>query len=121
MVGKLVQDSCCMSLDFNLRAFSQLVKEFSNLYYIVVENGPMRKELERLANDLGLERYVGFVGQQSYSKTMEYMASCDIFSLPSWQEGFGVVYLEAIAHGKPVIGCRGEGIEDVSNTARQVC
>jgi len=37
----------------------------------------------------------------------------DIFSLLSWREGFGVVYLEAMAHGKPVIGCQGEGIEDV--------
>ncbi len=55
---------------------------------------------------------VKFIGEVSHYKLMEYMASCDIFSLPSQNEGFGVVYLEAMAQGKPVIGCQGEGIED---------
>ncbi len=41
------------------------------------------------------------------------MNKCKIFSLPSWQEGFGVVYVEAMLQGKPVIGVKGEGIEDV--------
>ena len=100
-------------IDLNLKALKQLVKKYSNLYYIVVGDGLIRNELTRLVRGLGLENCVEFVGQRSYRKAMEYMARCDIFSLPSWQEGFGVVYLEAMAHGKPVIGCQGEGIEDV--------
>ncbi len=40
------------------------------------------------------------------------MAIADIFSLPSWNEAFGVVYVEVMAQGKAVIGCQGEGIED---------
>jgi glycosyltransferase involved in cell wall biosynthesis len=55
---------------------------------------------------------VEFLGQLSHKKVMEYMAVTDIFSLPSWNEAFGVVYIEAMAQGKPVIGCQGEGIED---------
>lgn len=109
-VSHLIQTK---GLDLNLRALRQLVKKYSNLHYTVVGEGLIRNELERLVTDLGLEKYVEFVGQQPYNRTIEYMASCDIFSLPSWQEGFGVVYLEAMAHGKAVIGCRGEGIEDV--------
>lgn len=43
---------------------------------------------------------------------MCHMAKCDIFCLPSYQEGFGVAYLEAMSLGKPVIGVSGQGIQD---------
>ena len=52
------------------------------------------------------------MGRLSHKEVMKYIAEADIFSLPSWNEAFGVVYIEAMAHGKPVIGCQGEGIED---------
>lgn len=48
-----------------------------------------------------------------HEKVMKYMKHCKIFSLPSWKEGFGVVYVEAMVQGIPVIGIKGEGIEDV--------
>ena len=44
---------------------------------------------------------------------MEQMSQADIFCLPSWQEGFGIVYIEAMSQGVPVIAVQGEGIEDV--------
>ena len=44
---------------------------------------------------------------------IKYMSKCNIFSLPSWQEGFGIVYIEAMNNGVPVIGVKGQGIEDV--------
>jgi glycosyltransferase involved in cell wall biosynthesis len=63
--------------------------------------------------NLGVDSQVEFIGRLSHEKVMKYMAEIEIFSLPSWLEGFGVVYLEAMAHGKPIIACQGEGIEDV--------
>ncbi len=99
-------------IDINLKAFARLVKKHPQLQYWIIGDGPEREKLQQLANILEVSVSVRFLGRQSHSKVMEYMAMCDIFSLPSWQEGFGVVYLEAMAHGKPVIGCRGEGIED---------
>ncbi|MBC2724843.1 MAG: glycosyltransferase family 4 protein, partial [Desulfosporosinus sp.] len=55
---------------------------------------------------------VEFLGRLDHKEIIKYMAKTDIFSLPSWNEGFGVVYIEAMSQGRPVIGCKGEGIED---------
>lgn len=99
-------------IDLNLRALARLAAEYPDLHYYVVGAGDGEKDLRRLAADLGLASRVRFLGRQPHNRVMEYMAACDIFSLPSWQEGFGIVYLEAMAHTKPVIGCRGEGIDD---------
>lgn len=99
-------------IDLNLRALARLSARYPDLHYDVVGSGAGRKDLRRLASDLGIASRVRFLGRQPHHRVMEYMAACDIFSLPSWQEGFGIVYLEAMAHAKPVIGCRGQGIED---------
>jgi glycosyltransferase involved in cell wall biosynthesis len=64
--------------------------------------------------DLNLSRNVIFLGKLPHSEVIKYMSSkCDVFSLPSWQEGFGIVYIEAMNNGIPVIGIKGQGIEDV--------
>jgi len=100
-------------LGLNIRAISQLTGKYPDLKYVVIGAGPEINSLRRLAYDLNLERQVDFLGELPHNKAMEYMSIADIFSLPSWREGFGIVYLEAMAHGKPVIACEGEGISDV--------
>ena len=99
-------------VDLNLFAVQRLLGKYPNLKYRVIGDGPERENLERLSRKLSLSSQVEFLGQLPREGVMRSMAECDIFSLPSWQEGFGIVYLEAMAHGKPVIGCLGEGIED---------
>jgi len=97
---------------FNLRAFSKLVDKYPNLKYQIIGDGPEKNCLKKIAFDLGINNQVDFLGKLSHENVLSYMAKADIFSVPSWNEGFGVVYIEAMALGKPVIGCRGEGIED---------
>jgi len=97
---------------FNLRAFSKLVDKYPNLKYQIIGDGPEKNYLKKIAFDLGINNQVDFLGKLSHENVLSYMAKADIFSVPSWNEGFGVVYIEAMALGKPVIGCRGEGIED---------
>jgi glycosyltransferase involved in cell wall biosynthesis len=99
-------------IDLNLYALEEMRKDYSAFRYLVIGGGPEEAKLRKLAEELGLEKQVEFLGRQPHHQVMEYMAACDIFTLPSWNEAFGVVYLEAMANGKPVIGCKGEGIED---------
>ena len=100
-------------IDLNLVAISKLIEKYPKLKYVVIGDGPEMKYLVELASNLGLTDHVEFLGRLPHNKVIGYMAVADVFSLPSWEEGFGVVYLEAMAQGKPVIACRGEGIEDV--------
>lgn len=105
-------------IDLNLRALAALREKYSGLKYIIVGDGKERKNLESLAEDLGIRENVVFLGKLPHAGTMNWMAKADVFSLPSWQEGFGVVYLEAMLHGVPVIGVKGEGVEDVVSHGR---
>jgi len=62
---------------------------------------------------LGIAQRVQFVGRQSRTEVAEAMRRCSVFVLPSRNEGLGCVYLEAMSCGKPVIACRGQGIDEV--------
>lgn len=99
-------------IDFNLKAISKIANKYPNLKYLIIGDGLEKDHLKRLSKNLGIDQMVEFLGQLSHENVFAYMAKADIFSLPSWDEAFGVVYIEAMAHGKPVIGCQGEGIED---------
>lgn len=99
-------------IDLNLYALHRIRKKYPGLRYVVIGSGPEEPRLRKIAIELGMNEQVVFLGRQPHRQVMKYMAACDVFCLPSWQEGFGVVYLEAMVNGKPVIGCRGEGIED---------
>ncbi len=105
-------------LDLNITAISQLTKKHPNLKYVIIGAGLEMSFLRQLVYSLNLDRQVEFLGELSHEMVLEYMAIADIFSLPSWREGFGIVYLEAMAQGKPVIACQGEGITDVIENNR---
>lgn len=99
-------------IDFNLQAVALLIDKYPDLKYQIIGDGPEKNRLKKLAVDLGINDRVEFLGKLAHKEVIKYMAKADIFSLPSWNEGFGVVYIEAMSQGRPVIGCKGEGIED---------
>ncbi len=74
----------------------------------IVGDGPLRPELEALARELGLDGRVRFAGRVSDAELRRLYLGARVFVLPSSKEGFGIVYLEAWAHGLPVI-CSTEG------------
>lgn len=96
-----------------LRALANLRTAFPQLRGCIIGEGPSRAQFEALARDLGIAQQVRFVGRQGRPEVAEAMRNCSVFALPSRNEGLGCVYLEAMSCGKPVIACRGQGIDEV--------
>jgi len=96
-----------------LRAVRQIEASFPQLCCRIIGEGPDRARFEALARDLGIARRVQFEGRKSRAEVADAMRACSVFVLPSRYEGLGCVYLEAMACGKPVIACRGQGIDEI--------
>lgn len=96
-----------------LKAFAAVHEKYPNASCEIIGNGPERVALTRLAERLNVARKVRFLGRKSRQEVANAMQRCTVFALPSRYEGLGCVYLEAMSAGKPAIGCRGQGIEDV--------
>jgi len=100
-------------IDVALRAFASVKDRFPDLHYVIVGAGEEEKALKGLAAALDTGDRVSFEGAQTHKRVMHHMSAADVFVLVSSNEGFGVVYVEAMGHGLPVIGSLGEGIGDV--------
>jgi teichuronic acid biosynthesis glycosyltransferase TuaC len=100
-------------IDINLRAVSKLKEKYPDIKYYIIGSGEEENYLRRLTEELNLVNNVIFLGRLPHKEVMKYMAKAGVLVLPSWLEGFGIVYIEAMAHGLPVIAVRGQGIEDV--------
>src|SRR5258708_23636522 len=85
-------------------ALPRLLPRWPELQLAAVGDGDDREWLEDLAEENGVRRHVHFLSGLSYAELAACYAHCEIFALPSKGEGFGLVYLEAMACGKPVIG-----------------
>lgn len=78
----------------------------------LVGNGTLRSDLEDQVRDLEIGEYVHFVGSVSHDEIQRYYAAANIFCLPSHHESLGIVNLEAMATGTPVITTRIDAIEE---------
>ena len=96
-----------------LRAFAAIAPNFPNLRWEIVGDGAERGRLQALVNKLNLNGRACFLGQQRRVEVVRAMQGCAVFALPSRYEALGCVYLEAMAGGRPVIACRGQGIDEV--------
>jgi len=96
-----------------IRATHRLAPAFPQLQCRIIGEGPDRSRLQALARELGISQRIRFAGRQSRAAVADAMRRCSVFVLPSRNEGLGCVYLEAMACAKPVVACRGQGIEEV--------
>lgn len=97
-----------------LRAFAQATSGHPDTRLMLVGNGPMRHELETLAQRLQIAERVIFVGAVDYDEVPAYLSAGDVFAFASTTETQGLVTLEAMATGCPVIVVNAPGNRDVA-------
>jgi glycosyltransferase involved in cell wall biosynthesis len=79
----------------------------------IVGRGDDLDRLTRIRDNLGMTSAVEFTGYVDDARLAAEMRSCRLFALPSRKEGFGLVFLEAMAHGRPCLGARAGGVPEV--------
>ena len=97
-------------IDTLLRAFARIGK---NARLRIVGSGPERARLERLAGELAIAGRVDFLGCLPFQALTAEYRSASVFALPTAQEGFGIVFLEAMASSLPVIAGRAGAVPEV--------
>ncbi|WP_199248736.1 glycosyltransferase [[Phormidium] sp. ETS-05] len=95
-----------------LEAMPKIRQFLPNAHYMIVGKGDDRPRIEQLIAEKGLEDCVTLAGFVPDEQLCDYYNLCDVFAMPSKLEGFGIVYLEALACGKPVLGGNQDGAID---------
>jgi len=96
-------------LDILLKSFSNVVKKISNVHLKIVGVGSEEPNLRKMVVDFNLNDNVEFLGSKSRDELKLLYNDCDIFVLPSRFETFGIVLIEALAIGKPIISSNTPG------------
>ncbi len=100
--------------DYTIQAVKKIVEKGKyDIHLTIAGRGEKEAELKTLVEKLELSKYVQFVGYVTYDKIVSLLQNSDVFVLPSYYEALGCVYLEAMACGVPVIGCWGNGIDEI--------
>jgi phosphatidylinositol alpha-1,6-mannosyltransferase len=105
--------------DTLIRAWPAVKRTIPDAALLIGSGGPYRKDLERIARETGVERDVVFTGPVPWEELPLYFAAGDVFAMPCRTrragldvEGLGIVYLEASATGRPVVGGDSGGAPD---------
>jgi phosphatidyl-myo-inositol dimannoside synthase len=117
-VGRWQANERYKGMDTLIAALPRLLHQWTDLQLVAVGEGDDQAWLEQLAEGCGVRRHVHFFSGLSYPELSACYSACEIFALPSRGEGFGLVYLEAMARGKPVIGGAHGGAPEVIDDGR---
>ncbi len=100
-------------LSFLIRAAALINKKIPNVKFIIVGSGSEEKNLKKLTSQFKIDKNIIFTGYVPHEQIPEFMSIADVFLRPSVAEGFGIVFIEAMAAGIPVIATRVGGIIDI--------
>ena len=112
-VGRWLATERYKGMDTLIQAMPRLLLRWPELELVLVGAGDDQEWLVNIARDSGVQRHVHFLTGLSYAELSACYAAAEVFALPSSGEGFGFVYLEAMARGKPVIGGAHGGAPEV--------
>ncbi|BAY07430.1 group 1 glycosyl transferase [Calothrix sp. NIES-2098] len=110
-VARLWSGDIYKGVDVTIRALPQIIQVFPDLKYLVIGRGDDQPRLAQLAKDLGVSDRVIFAGFVPTEELIPHYRLADAYIMPS-QEGFGIVYLEAMACGIPVLSGDDDGSAD---------
>jgi glycosyltransferase involved in cell wall biosynthesis len=115
-VGRLAPEKNWETL---LRAFAKVLPEHQDLRLLLIGDGPAREGLQTLASELGIAEHVTFVGSVPFEEVAAYLKAADIFSFASITETQGLVTIEAMAAGLPIVSVDGSGTRDIVEHGKQ--
>jgi phosphatidylinositol alpha-1,6-mannosyltransferase len=108
-VGRIASQERYKGFDEVIEAMPQLLGRFPTLKYMIVGDGDDRDRLERKAQSLGVSEQVVFTGRILEDEKVSHFSLADAYVMPGYGEGFGIVFLEAVACGVPAIGSKVDG------------
>jgi phosphatidyl-myo-inositol dimannoside synthase len=111
-IARLVAAEGYKGHDRVIRVLRGVVDEHPDTLYVVVGEGDDRVRLEKLAAECGVHEKVCFAGRVAGDELPDYLRLADVMVMPSSGEGFGIVFLEAMASGIDVIGGNQDGSLD---------
>lgn len=111
-VSRLAETERYKGYDQILKALPQIRQAIPNIHYIIVGKGSDKPRIEQLIAQLDLQDCVTLAGFIPDEQLCDYYNLCELFAMPSKREGFGIVYLEALACGKPCLGGNQDGAID---------
>ncbi|AKB76148.1 Glycosyltransferase [Methanosarcina lacustris Z-7289] len=100
-------------IEYLIKAMNSIHEQLPNTDLLIVGDGPDREKMETLVQELNLQDCIHFVGKVSNEEIPEYMAQADLFALPSLSEGFGIVNIEAMAAGLPIVTTNVGGLPEI--------
>jgi len=112
--GRLVSQARAKGMDEVLAVMPALLARQPDLTYLIAGDGPDRSRLEGLARSPALDGHVVFTGRIDEAEKAAHYRLADVYAMPSRGEGFGIVLLEAMACGVPVIASSRDGGRDAA-------
>jgi phosphatidylinositol alpha-1,6-mannosyltransferase len=108
-VGRIASQERYKGFDEVIELMPRLLKRFPDLKYLIVGDGDDRPRLEAKTESYRVANHVIFAGQIAECEKVAHYNLADAYVMPSTWEGFGIVLIEAVACGVPVIGSRADG------------